>query len=151
MCYKVVERYSVCKCVYFQHSIDPCSAYGQRGHSVQEKTVLVGYACSRHSARGASSSPNAGRGPDSGNEKTNRDEEERSIVVYFGRRGHARKRYTRRERRMKSQAPQRTMKQHSDSLRESAMFNSTYDQDDSGLCLANPYASPPVPAIGGLR
>lgn len=50
MCYKVVERYSVCKCVYFQHSIDPCSAYGQRGHGVQEKTVLVGYACARHSA-----------------------------------------------------------------------------------------------------
>jgi len=60
MCYKVVERYSVCKCVYFQHSIDPCSAYGQRGHSVQEKTVLVGYACPRHSARGASSSPDSG-------------------------------------------------------------------------------------------
>ncbi|KAJ5225058.1 hypothetical protein N7468_006283 [Penicillium chermesinum] len=50
MCYKVVERYSVCKCVYFQHSVDPCQAYGQRGHTVQEKTVLVGYACPRHSA-----------------------------------------------------------------------------------------------------
>ncbi|KAJ5698188.1 hypothetical protein N7462_000193 [Penicillium macrosclerotiorum] len=66
MCYKVVERYSVCKCIYFQHSIDPCSAYGQHGHSVQEKTVLVGYACSRHSARGSPASPNAGRWPDSG-------------------------------------------------------------------------------------
>ncbi|KAJ5326197.1 hypothetical protein N7541_010962 [Penicillium brevicompactum] len=49
MCYKVVERYSVCKCLYFEHSIDPCQAYGQRGHTVQEKTVLVGYACDRHS------------------------------------------------------------------------------------------------------
>ncbi|KAJ6084530.1 hypothetical protein N7486_011330 [Penicillium sp. IBT 16267x] len=66
MCYKVVERYSVCKCIYFQHSTDPCAAYGQRGHSVQEKTVLVGYACSIHAARGASSSPTAGRWPDSG-------------------------------------------------------------------------------------
>ncbi|KAJ5273857.1 hypothetical protein N7478_008982 [Penicillium angulare] len=66
MCYKVVERFSVCKCVYFQHSIDPCSAYGQRGHSVQEKTVLVGYACTSHSSRGSSSSPTATRWPDSG-------------------------------------------------------------------------------------
>jgi hypothetical protein len=56
MCYKVVERYSVCKCLYFQHSIDPCQAYGQRGHCVQEKTVLVGYACETHSTRGSSSS-----------------------------------------------------------------------------------------------
>ncbi|KAJ5481056.1 hypothetical protein N7539_006950 [Penicillium diatomitis] len=62
MCYKVVERYSVCKCIYFQHSIDPCTAYGQRGHSIQEKTVLVGYVCSRHSSRAS----NAGHGPDSG-------------------------------------------------------------------------------------
>ncbi|KAK4866884.1 hypothetical protein LT330_008047 [Penicillium expansum] len=52
MCYKVVERYSVCKCLYFEHSIDPCSAYGQRGHEVQEKTVLVGYTCDKHSGRG---------------------------------------------------------------------------------------------------
>ncbi|KAJ5621948.1 hypothetical protein N7528_005180 [Penicillium herquei] len=66
MCYKVVERFSVCKCVYFQHSIDPCSAYGQRGHSVQEKTVLVGYACPRHSTRGSSSSSSSGGWPDSG-------------------------------------------------------------------------------------
>lgn len=66
MCYKVVERYSVCKCIYFQHSIDPCSAYGQRGHSVQEKTVLVGYACAMHSSHGSFSSPGARTGPDSG-------------------------------------------------------------------------------------
>ncbi|KAH6412819.1 hypothetical protein HBI14_137000 [Parastagonospora nodorum] len=50
MCYQVVERYSVCRCLYHQHSIDPCSVYGQRGHAVQEKTVLVGYACSMHSS-----------------------------------------------------------------------------------------------------
>ncbi|KAJ5895593.1 hypothetical protein N7495_007284 [Penicillium taxi] len=55
MCFKVVERFSVCKCVYFEHSVDPCSAYGQRGHAVQEKTVLVGYACSIHSTRATSS------------------------------------------------------------------------------------------------
>ncbi|KAF2627512.1 hypothetical protein BU25DRAFT_301398, partial [Macroventuria anomochaeta] len=49
MCYQVVERYSVCRCLYHKHAIDPCAAHGQRGHMVQEKTVLVGYACSLHS------------------------------------------------------------------------------------------------------
>ncbi|KAJ5757110.1 uncharacterized protein N7511_007292 [Penicillium nucicola] len=67
MCYKVVERYSVCKCLYFQHSIDPCQAYGQRNHPVQEKTVLVGYVCDTHSTRGCPSSPSgAGKWLDSG-------------------------------------------------------------------------------------
>lgn len=51
MCYQVVERYSVCRCLYHVHAIDPCAAHGQRGHMVQEKTVLVGYACSQHSGR----------------------------------------------------------------------------------------------------
>ena len=49
MCYQVVERYSVCNCLYYRHSIDPCRAYGQQGHRVQEKVVLVGYACTDHS------------------------------------------------------------------------------------------------------
>lgn len=69
MCYKVVERYSVCKCLYFEHSIDPCSAYGQRGHGVQEKTVLVGYTCDKHSGRGIYAvSPGARCWSDSGYE-----------------------------------------------------------------------------------
>jgi hypothetical protein len=51
MCYQIVERYSVCRCLYHRHSVDPCRAYGQRGHPVTEKTVLVGFACSRHSVR----------------------------------------------------------------------------------------------------
>jgi hypothetical protein len=50
MCVQVVERYSVCRCLYYKHAIDPCVAHGQRGHAVQEKTVLVGYACSSHSS-----------------------------------------------------------------------------------------------------
>ncbi|EOA91466.1 uncharacterized protein SETTUDRAFT_84977 [Exserohilum turcica Et28A] len=50
MCYQVVERYSVCRCLYYKHAIDPCAAHGQRGHVVQEKTVLVGYACNVHSS-----------------------------------------------------------------------------------------------------
>lgn len=74
MCYRVVERYAACKCLYFEHSIDPCSSFGQRGHAVLEKTVLVGYACSRHTrcatASAAASSlagtGNRNRWPDSG-------------------------------------------------------------------------------------
>ena len=51
MCYKVVERFSVCKCLYYEHAVDPCERYGQYGHSAEEKTVLVGYACEKHSYR----------------------------------------------------------------------------------------------------
>jgi hypothetical protein len=47
-CTQVVERYTVCRCLYYRHSIDPCPALGQRGHVIQERTVLVGYACSAH-------------------------------------------------------------------------------------------------------
>ncbi|KAF1914182.1 hypothetical protein BDU57DRAFT_500280 [Ampelomyces quisqualis] len=65
MCYQVVERYSVCRCLYYKHAIDPCSAYGQRGHTVQEKTVLVGYACSVHSNHRPESTYNTGVLPDS--------------------------------------------------------------------------------------
>ncbi|KAF2401820.1 hypothetical protein EJ06DRAFT_555458 [Trichodelitschia bisporula] len=53
MCYQIVERYAVCNCIYYQHSVDACSSYGQRGHAVITKTVLVGYACPAHSGRGA--------------------------------------------------------------------------------------------------
>lgn len=62
MCYQVVERYSACRCLYFQHAVDPCEAYGQRNHVVQEKTVLVGYACPAHSGRQGST-----RDPPQGN------------------------------------------------------------------------------------
>ena len=51
MCYLVVERYSICRCLYYKHSIDLCQAYGTVGHPVQERTVLVGYACEQHSKR----------------------------------------------------------------------------------------------------
>ncbi|KAL0631673.1 hypothetical protein Q9L58_009465 [Maublancomyces gigas] len=40
MCMRVVERYAVCKCVYFTHGIDQCSAYGRRGHLVQDKLAV---------------------------------------------------------------------------------------------------------------
>jgi len=48
MCYQVFERYIRCRCLYYKHAIDPCAAHGQRGHGVQTKTVLVGYACPQH-------------------------------------------------------------------------------------------------------
>lgn len=51
MCYQVVERYSKCRCLYYQSSVDPCKEYGQRGHAIEEKTILVGYACPDHSDR----------------------------------------------------------------------------------------------------
>ncbi|RPA96275.1 hypothetical protein L873DRAFT_1695155 [Choiromyces venosus 120613-1] len=52
MCIRITERFAVCNCVYFVHGIDQCQSVGRQGHLVQEKTVLVGYACHKHS-RGA--------------------------------------------------------------------------------------------------
>ena len=48
MCIKVVERYAVCRCIYFSHPVDVCPAYGRRGHYIKTHEVLVGYGCSRH-------------------------------------------------------------------------------------------------------
>lgn len=49
MCYLVLERYSICRCLYYKHSVDMCAAYGQQGHGIAERTVLVGYTCDIHS------------------------------------------------------------------------------------------------------
>ena len=49
MCLQVTERYAVCKCLYYKHAVDPCGNRAQRGHGIQEKTVLVGFACPSHS------------------------------------------------------------------------------------------------------
>jgi hypothetical protein len=51
MCYRLVERYSVCRCLYHKHSVDMCSDANQAGHTVQERTLLVGDLCSQHSSR----------------------------------------------------------------------------------------------------
>lgn len=48
MCIKIVERYAVCRCIYYSHAVDACPAYGRRGHSIKTQEVLVGYTCSRH-------------------------------------------------------------------------------------------------------
>ncbi len=69
MCIQVVELYSVCKCLYYRHAVDPCAGYKQRHHLVQERIVLVGYACATHSLRrpaGQPSSSQSGNQPDSG-------------------------------------------------------------------------------------
>ncbi|KAA8910261.1 hypothetical protein FN846DRAFT_751409, partial [Sphaerosporella brunnea] len=50
MCFRVVERYAVCQCVYFVHGIDQCGAYGQLGHQLEERVVLVGHTCPHHAA-----------------------------------------------------------------------------------------------------
>lgn len=71
MCYQVVERFALCRCLYYRHAIDPCAGHGQRGHMVQEKTVLVGYACSNHGnhrSGGTYVYEHAGVLPDSGYE-----------------------------------------------------------------------------------
>lgn len=49
MCYQLVELYSACRCLYYQHAVDRCAAYGRPGHGIQRRTILVGYACSEHS------------------------------------------------------------------------------------------------------
>ncbi|KAF2430178.1 hypothetical protein EJ08DRAFT_589528 [Tothia fuscella] len=55
MCYQVIERYAVCRCLYHQHAVDRCPMYGQRSHAIVEKTVLVGYTCPAHSTSAAAS------------------------------------------------------------------------------------------------
>ena len=48
MCYRLIERYAVCRCRYYVHAIDPCILYGYKGHSAEDRILLVGYLCSRH-------------------------------------------------------------------------------------------------------
>lgn len=64
MCIKVIERYAVCRCLYYTHAVDPCPAYGR--HEVKLKEVLVGYTCSRHSVTGSQPSTQQPTFPDSG-------------------------------------------------------------------------------------
>lgn len=66
MCFKVIERYAVCRCIYYSHAVDPCPAYGRRDHVVKTREVLVGYTCSRHSQTSSQPSYNQPSFPDSG-------------------------------------------------------------------------------------
>ncbi|KAI1748825.1 hypothetical protein F4782DRAFT_515862 [Xylaria castorea] len=52
MCYQVVEVYSACRCLYYQHAVSRCASYGRQGHSISKRTIPVGaydFACSEHS------------------------------------------------------------------------------------------------------
>ncbi|KAH9860103.1 hypothetical protein IAQ61_011887, partial [Plenodomus lingam] len=46
MCFRVVEKFPVCGCIYHIHSIDRCAYYGR--HEVIEKVVWVGSSCPAH-------------------------------------------------------------------------------------------------------
>ena len=53
---RVTTRWSTrTRCLYYQHAVDRCDAYGRPGHVLQRRTILVGYACDEH-ARPESSS-----------------------------------------------------------------------------------------------
>ncbi|KAL2157111.1 hypothetical protein VTH06DRAFT_7026 [Thermothelomyces fergusii] len=50
MCYQLIEVYAACRCLYYQHAVDQCAAYGRPGHGIQKRTILVGHACSEHTS-----------------------------------------------------------------------------------------------------
>ncbi|KAK0509786.1 hypothetical protein JMJ35_008180 [Cladonia borealis] len=50
MCIQIIERYTVCRCLYYRHQVDACSSSGTQGHEINAREVLVGYECSRHSS-----------------------------------------------------------------------------------------------------
>ncbi|KAI1850966.1 hypothetical protein JX266_003631 [Neoarthrinium moseri] len=52
MCYQLVELYSACRCLYYQHAVDRCGSYGRRGHGITRRTIHVGYACQNHTPSG---------------------------------------------------------------------------------------------------
>lgn len=49
MCIRVVEKFSVCGCVYHVHSVDRCAYYGR--HQVVDKVIWVGTSCQQHGGR----------------------------------------------------------------------------------------------------
>ncbi|KAI2611890.1 hypothetical protein GGR54DRAFT_344450 [Hypoxylon sp. NC1633] len=50
MCYQLIEKYSACHCLYYQHAVDRCPAYHELDHPVTRRTILVGYACLNHAS-----------------------------------------------------------------------------------------------------
>ncbi|KAF5509559.1 hypothetical protein CGCF413_v002577 [Colletotrichum fructicola] len=59
MCYRIIELYSACSCLYYEHDIDKCASYGRPGHFVQKRTIFVGYTCQNHISS-AESYPDSG-------------------------------------------------------------------------------------------
>lgn len=48
MCYQIIELYAACRCLYHEHAVDGCASYGRPGHSIERRTIYVGYACPNH-------------------------------------------------------------------------------------------------------
>lgn len=50
-CFQIVERYSMCRCLYYKHDLHHrpnCHCSDTPNHKVPERTILVGYACEFH-------------------------------------------------------------------------------------------------------
>ena len=47
--YQIIEVYSACRCVYYQHPVDRGPFYGRPGAHITKRIILVGYNCSNHS------------------------------------------------------------------------------------------------------
>ncbi|TLD11880.1 hypothetical protein PspLS_11300 [Pyricularia sp. CBS 133598] len=45
----LTELFTSCRCLYYEHAVDRCSSYGRRGHTIQRRTLFVGYWCAKHS------------------------------------------------------------------------------------------------------
>lgn len=56
MCIRICELYSACRCLYYEHPVDRCAAYGRAGHHFSTKACLVGYACPAHAYSAGNSS-----------------------------------------------------------------------------------------------
>lgn len=59
MCYQVVELYSGCRCLYYQHAVERCPRYGARGHGITQRTILVQHFCIDHSSSNNTSNDNS--------------------------------------------------------------------------------------------
>ncbi len=81
MCIKIVERYTVCGCIYYSHAVDACPAYGSRSHGVKTQQVLVGYSCTRHSPSIRSEEPKARNAQDRQEDNLEKNSVESTIAI----------------------------------------------------------------------
>ena len=70
MCYRLVERYAVCRCCYYVHAVDPCMLYSFKGHSTMDRVLLVGYLCPDHTRLGREGTTGDDNGRDENNNGT---------------------------------------------------------------------------------
>ena len=50
-CIRIIERYAVCRCIFYKYGIDH-ALHGSECRRVEDREVLVGYACPEHSTSG---------------------------------------------------------------------------------------------------